>query len=292
MPPSPLALHHCAVAARLSAAGCVFAHDEASLLIDAAHTPAELDAMIERRVAGSTARARRRMGSVLWSARRRGARRLRAPPQDRAARRTGGPSDPSRIDRRRPVLRIGRSRHGAARRLGLDRVVCVRHRSCSRALRAREHRRARTRAARRSGRRIAGDACADASTCSSPTRRTSRPERSRCCRGRPASTNHWPRSTVERTGWTSIGALRPAPGNGCPPVAICSSRPARSRRNEPRRSSVANGLRRTRRLLRGVGDGGGHRGPVALAILRVVTATPQCAAATRADRQDSPTKRG
>jgi release factor glutamine methyltransferase len=37
---------------RLRAAGCVFAEDEARLLVDSARTPAELDAMVERRVAG------------------------------------------------------------------------------------------------------------------------------------------------------------------------------------------------------------------------------------------------
>ena len=38
--------------ARLRAAGCVFAEDEARLLISAARTPAELDAMVDRRVSG------------------------------------------------------------------------------------------------------------------------------------------------------------------------------------------------------------------------------------------------
>ncbi|MET9297318.1 putative protein N(5)-glutamine methyltransferase [Streptomyces sp. NPDC003077] len=37
---------------RLRAAGCVFAEDEARLLASAARTPAELDAMVDRRVAG------------------------------------------------------------------------------------------------------------------------------------------------------------------------------------------------------------------------------------------------
>jgi release factor glutamine methyltransferase len=38
--------------ARLRAAGCVFAEDEARLLISAARTPAELDAMVDRRASG------------------------------------------------------------------------------------------------------------------------------------------------------------------------------------------------------------------------------------------------
>jgi release factor glutamine methyltransferase len=41
-----------AVVARLRAAGCVFAEDEARLLADAARTADELDDMVERRVAG------------------------------------------------------------------------------------------------------------------------------------------------------------------------------------------------------------------------------------------------
>jgi release factor glutamine methyltransferase len=46
--PDPLT----AVAATLRAAGCVFAEDEARLLIETAATPADLDAMVRRRAAG------------------------------------------------------------------------------------------------------------------------------------------------------------------------------------------------------------------------------------------------
>jgi release factor glutamine methyltransferase len=42
-----------AVVARLRAAGCVFAEDEARLLVSAARTPAELTAMVDRRAAGA-----------------------------------------------------------------------------------------------------------------------------------------------------------------------------------------------------------------------------------------------
>src|SRR5712691_2844978 len=41
-----------AIVTRLRAAGCVFAEDEARLLISAARTPADLAAMVDRRVAG------------------------------------------------------------------------------------------------------------------------------------------------------------------------------------------------------------------------------------------------
>src|SRR4051794_34831587 len=40
------------VAERLRAAGCVFAEDEATLLTEAARSPAELDSMVERRAGG------------------------------------------------------------------------------------------------------------------------------------------------------------------------------------------------------------------------------------------------
>jgi release factor glutamine methyltransferase len=46
------ARHRSDVVARLRAAGCVFAEDEARLLISAAPTPAELTAMVDRRTAG------------------------------------------------------------------------------------------------------------------------------------------------------------------------------------------------------------------------------------------------
>jgi release factor glutamine methyltransferase len=46
------ATSHPRVVSRLRAAGCVFAEDEARLLVDAARTPAELALLVERRVAG------------------------------------------------------------------------------------------------------------------------------------------------------------------------------------------------------------------------------------------------
>jgi release factor glutamine methyltransferase len=52
MPGSSPPVSRNAVVARLRAAGCVFAEDEAQLLIAAARTPADLDGMVERRAAG------------------------------------------------------------------------------------------------------------------------------------------------------------------------------------------------------------------------------------------------
>lgn len=43
---------HSAITARLRSVGCVFAEDEAELLIAAAHAPGELDRMVELRVSG------------------------------------------------------------------------------------------------------------------------------------------------------------------------------------------------------------------------------------------------
>ncbi|MEV0371009.1 putative protein N(5)-glutamine methyltransferase [Streptomyces sp. NPDC050636] len=51
-PPHPSALSRSTVITRLRAAGCVFAEDEAELLISTARTPAELAAMVEQRVIG------------------------------------------------------------------------------------------------------------------------------------------------------------------------------------------------------------------------------------------------
>jgi release factor glutamine methyltransferase len=52
MPASPSPADLSAVVTRLRAAGCVFAEDEARVLVAAARTPAELAAMVDRRVAG------------------------------------------------------------------------------------------------------------------------------------------------------------------------------------------------------------------------------------------------
>jgi release factor glutamine methyltransferase len=52
MTTAPSARDRSGVVARLRAAGCVFAEDEARLLVASAATPAELSAMVERRVAG------------------------------------------------------------------------------------------------------------------------------------------------------------------------------------------------------------------------------------------------
>ncbi|WFB09784.1 putative protein N(5)-glutamine methyltransferase [Streptomyces sp. LX-29] len=49
---SVLSVLRSTVVDRLRAAGCVFAEDEAELLLSAAASPAELDAMVDRRVAG------------------------------------------------------------------------------------------------------------------------------------------------------------------------------------------------------------------------------------------------
>src|SRR5260370_39461364 len=46
---SPSPRHRSVIVARLRAAGCVFAEDEARLLISAARTPDDLAAMVDRR---------------------------------------------------------------------------------------------------------------------------------------------------------------------------------------------------------------------------------------------------
>jgi release factor glutamine methyltransferase len=52
MPVCPAPLPYSAIVTRLRAAGCVFAEDEADLLISAAPTPGDLAAMVDRRVGG------------------------------------------------------------------------------------------------------------------------------------------------------------------------------------------------------------------------------------------------
>ena len=52
MPATPAPISRPAIVARLRSAGCVFAEDEAEVLISAAATPAELIAMVDRRVSG------------------------------------------------------------------------------------------------------------------------------------------------------------------------------------------------------------------------------------------------
>src|SRR5215467_6428930 len=52
MPVIPSPLSRSAIATRLRSAGCVFAEDEAEVLISAAATPAELTAMVDRRASG------------------------------------------------------------------------------------------------------------------------------------------------------------------------------------------------------------------------------------------------
>ncbi len=52
MSASPSSCSRSEIVTRLRAAGCVFAEDEARLLISAAATPADLAAMVDRRAAG------------------------------------------------------------------------------------------------------------------------------------------------------------------------------------------------------------------------------------------------
>jgi release factor glutamine methyltransferase len=53
MSASPSPCSQSVIVTRLRAAGCVFAEDEARLLVSAARTPADLDAMVDQRVAGA-----------------------------------------------------------------------------------------------------------------------------------------------------------------------------------------------------------------------------------------------
>src|ERR1039457_2421454 len=53
MSASPSPCSQSVIVTRLRAAGCVFAEDEGRLLVSAARTPADLDAMVDQRGAGA-----------------------------------------------------------------------------------------------------------------------------------------------------------------------------------------------------------------------------------------------
>ena len=108
------------VVERLRAAGCVFAEDEARLLVEAAATPAELDAWwsagwpVSRWSTSSAGRSSAGPGSL-------SRRRLRPPPADRAAGPRGGRS---RVAGRAVVVDLccGSGAVGAALAARLDRI--------------------------------------------------------------------------------------------------------------------------------------------------------------------------
>ena len=141
---------------RLRAAGCVFAEDEAGLLIEAASTPVDLDAMVDQRVGGLP------LEQILGWAEFRGlrigdrARSLRAASSHRVPRRAGPCAGWPRARRRRPVLRFGCPRCGDSRGTGWRRVVCLGYRTCGCAVRRSKPRRLRAGLRRGSLRAAAG----------------------------------------------------------------------------------------------------------------------------------------
>ena len=206
-----------AVVAALRAAGCVFAEDEARLLLEAAGRPPSWTR--HGRAGGSrdAAGARARLGGVLRAADRGRARASSCPgggpsswsagpPRCPAAARSwstcaaaparSAPPSPPR-PRRRAARRRRRSRRGRVR--APQPAAAGAHVYAGRPLR---------------GRCPAG--CAAGSTCWSPTRRTCRPTRSPRCRPRPATTSRGSRSTAARTGSTCPRVAAGAPAGSRP----------------------------------------------------------------------------
>ncbi len=85
---TPTSLSPSAVVSALRAAGCVFAEDEAELILATARTPQEAAGTVDRRTAGP-ARTGPRLGRVPRTARHRGTRGVRAPPPYRVPGRPG-----------------------------------------------------------------------------------------------------------------------------------------------------------------------------------------------------------
>ena len=70
------------VVSGLRGAGCVFAEEEADILVESASDSDDLAALLARRIAGGTARTHRRLGVVLWSTRRRRTGGIRTPSEN------------------------------------------------------------------------------------------------------------------------------------------------------------------------------------------------------------------
>lgn len=210
--PASAPLSRSAVVATLRAAGCVFAEDEAELLLSTAHTADELTAMVERRAFGLPLEH-----VVGWA-------------EFHGRRITVDPG--VFVPRRRTEFLVGQAvalGRRTAERTGRPTVVvdlCCGSGAVAAVLAATLHRvelyaadiePAAVRCARRNitdagGRVYEGDlfdalpvGLRAVSTSWWPTFPTYRPRRSGCCRPRPASSSRWWRSTAARTGSRSCG---------------------------------------------------------------------------------------
>lgn len=228
------------IVSRLQAVGCVFAEDEAALLISAAGTPSDLAAMGGTASRRPAARTHPRLGRVLWSADCRGPWSIRTAPPHRVPRPTSRRRRPAGSRPRRSVLRLGRSGHrpGPGRQEG--RVVRV------------DVHPAAVRCARRNvaaaGQVYEGDLFeplpavlrgrVDLVVANAPYVPTGAIE---MLPPEARVPNHWWRSTVAWTGLTSSGGWPLEHRDGWPRAATSWSRRASVKRHRPPRSSPAKG---------------------------------------------------
>lgn len=232
-------LPHSVIVTRLRAAGCVFAEDEAELILSTAANPAELAAMVDRRAAGLP------LEHVLGWAEFRGLRIAVDPGVFVPRRRTEFLVDQA-VGLTRPAdgpavvvdLCCGSGALGAALAAALGRVE----------LHSSDVEPAAVRCARRNvagaGEVYEGDLfeplparCAAASGFCSPMCRTSPAKTSNSCPRRPGSMSRGWRSTVETTGSMCCAEWPPKRLGGWLRADIYWSRRANGRRHGPRRPS-------------------------------------------------------
>lgn len=229
------------IVSRLRAAGCVFAEDEARLLLSAERTPADLAAMVDSRAAGLP------LEHVIGWAEFCGLRIAVDPgvfiPRQRTKFLVRQAADIARPGAIVVDLCCGSGAVGAALAAVLERIE----------LHATDIDPAAVLCARRNvtvagGYVYEGDlyeplpsTLRGASTFWSPTHPTYPPRRSDCSPRRPAYTRHGWRSTGERTGLTSSDGWRTRPQSGWHRAGACWSRLASDRRRRPSRFSLATG---------------------------------------------------
>ena len=230
MPVTPSPVSRSAIVTRLRSAGCVFAEDEAELLISAAATPAELTAMVDRRVSGLP------LEQVVGWADFCGLRIAVDPGVFVPRRRTEflvrqaiglAPPRPVIVD-----LCCGSGAVGAALAAALDpaELHAADIDPAAVALRPPQPRPGRRpRLLRRPLRAAARRAARPRRTSWSPTCRTCPPGRSGCCRPRPGCTSHGWRWTAAATAWTSCAGWPRRLRCGWPPAAACWLRSANGR---------------------------------------------------------------
>ncbi len=231
-----------AVAARLRAAGCVYAEDEADLLIAAARHACRPGRHGRPAGRGPAARARAGLGGVPRPADQRGSRRVRPPAPHRVPGRPGHRAGPAGGRGRGPVLRLGRPGRRARRRRGpgprCTPPTSTRPRCAAPGATSRPPAGGSTRATC-TGR--CPPRCAGGWTSCWPTCRTCPRARSPCSRRKRATTRPgWP-WMAGPTAWACCGGSPRARLRGWHRAAICCPRSASARWPRPPRRPPAPG---------------------------------------------------